>query len=84
VSADVTIAVAGDPVEADEIRAILGRGGIDSRLESIESDGVSGLLDGPCRILVEGSDLERATELLEADDDEEDDDDEQDEDEDDA
>jgi hypothetical protein len=73
-SADVTVAVAGDPVEADEIRAILGRGGVESRLESIEGDGVSGLPDGPCRILVDGGDLERATELLEDADDEEDDD----------
>ena len=73
-SADVTVAVAGDPVEADEIRAVLRRGGIESRLESAEVDGTSALLDGPCRVLVEGDQLERAMELLEADDDEDEDD----------
>ena len=75
-SADVTVAVAGDPVEADEIRAVLRRGGIESRLEAAEGDGTSELLDGPCRVLVEGDQLERAMELLEADDDDEDEDDE--------
>jgi type III secretory pathway lipoprotein EscJ len=74
VSADVTVAVAGDPVEGDEIRAVLRRGGIDARLESAEVDGASALLDGPCRVLVEGSQLERAMELLEADDDDVDED----------
>jgi hypothetical protein len=63
VSADVTVAVAGDPVEADEIRAVLRRGGIESRLEAAEVVGEAALLDG-------------AIELLEADDDDEDEDDE--------
>jgi type III secretory pathway lipoprotein EscJ len=76
VSADVTVAVAGDPVEADEILAVLRLGGIEARLESAEADGSTALLDGPCRVLVEGSQLERAMELLEADDDDEDEDDE--------
>ncbi|MDX6570772.1 MAG: putative prokaryotic signal transducing protein [Gaiellales bacterium] len=75
-SADVTVAVAGDPVEADEIRAVLRRGGIESRLEAAEVVGEAALLDGPCRVLVEGDLLERAMELLEADDDDEDEDDE--------
>lgn len=74
-SADVTVAVAGDPVEADEIRAVLRQGGIESRLEAAELTGTAPLLDGPCRVLVEGSLLERAMELLEADDDDEDEDD---------
>jgi type III secretory pathway lipoprotein EscJ len=74
VSADVTVAVAGDPVEADEIRAVLRQGGIESRLEAAEADGTSELLDGPCRVLVEGDQLERAMELLEANDDEDEDD----------
>ena len=72
-SADVTVAVAADPAEADDVRAILRRGGIETRLESAESDG-SAPLDGPCRVLVEGSLLERALELLEAADDDEDED----------
>ena len=75
-SADVTVAVAGDPAEADEIRAVLRRGGIESRLESAEVAGAAELLDGPCRVLVEGGQLERAMELLEADDEDEDEDDE--------
>jgi hypothetical protein len=74
VSADVTVAVAADPGEADDIRTILGAGGIDSRLEAAELDGAAPLLDGPCRVLVDGSQLERAMELLEAADDEDEDD----------
>jgi hypothetical protein len=74
VSADVTVAVAGDPVEADEIRAVLRRGGIESRLESAEVTGAAALLDGPCRVLVEGAQLERAMELLEDNDEDEDED----------
>jgi hypothetical protein len=76
VSADVTVAVAADPVEADDIRRILGEGGIESRLEAAELDGASPLLDGPCRVLVDGDLLELALELLEAADDDEDEDDE--------
>ena len=75
-SSDVTVAVAGDPVEAEDIRAVLRRGGVESRLESAEVDGASPLLDGPCRVLVDGALLERAMEILEADDDDEDEDDE--------
>lgn len=71
-SADVTVAVAGDPVEADEIRAVLRREGIESRLESAEVAGAAPLLDGPCRVLVEGALLERAMEILDADEDDED------------
>jgi hypothetical protein len=74
VSADVTVAVAGDPVEAEDIRAVLRRGGVESRLESAEVDGAAPLLDGPCRVLVDGALLERAMEILEADDDEDEDD----------
>jgi hypothetical protein len=74
VSADVTVAVAADPGEADDIRRILGEGGIDSRLEAAELEGASPLLDGPCRVLVDGDQLERALELLEAADDEDEDD----------
>jgi type III secretory pathway lipoprotein EscJ len=74
VTAEVTVAVAGDPVEADEIRAVLRRGGVESTVESAEVDGASALLDGPCRVLVESAHVERAMELLEADDDDEDED----------
>jgi hypothetical protein len=76
VSADVTVAVAADPVEADDIRRILREGGIDSRLEAAEVEAAAPQLDGPCRVLVAGGLLERAMELLEAADDDEDEDDE--------
>jgi hypothetical protein len=73
VSADATVAIAGDPSEADEIRAVLRGAGIDSRIESAEHEGAGPLLDGPCRVLVEGGLLERALEALEDADDEDDD-----------
>jgi hypothetical protein len=73
-SADVVVAVAGDPIEADQIRAVLREGGIESRLEAAEVEGAGPLLDGPCRVLVLESLYERALEVLEADDDDEDDD----------
>ena len=52
------------------------RGGIESRLEAAELEGAAPLIDGPCRVLVAGHPLERALEVLEADDDDEDEDDE--------
>jgi hypothetical protein len=70
-SADVTVAVAGDPVEGDQIRAVLQQGGVESRLESAEADGAGPLLDGPCRVLVAEGSYDRAVELLEAADDDE-------------
>jgi Putative prokaryotic signal transducing protein len=73
-SADVTVAVAADPIEADQIRAVLRQGGIESRLEAAELEGSGPLLDGPCRVLVAEDLYERALELLEDDDDDEDDD----------
>jgi hypothetical protein len=74
-SADVTVAVAGDPIEADQIRAVLRQGGIESRLESAEVEGAGPLLDGPCRVLVAEGLYERALEVLEAEDDDDDEDD---------
>ncbi|MEO9176271.1 MAG: DUF2007 domain-containing protein [Gaiellales bacterium] len=73
-SADVVVAVAGDPIEADQIRAVLREGGIESRLEPAEVEGAGPLLDGPCRVLVAEGLYERALEVLEADDDDADDD----------
>jgi hypothetical protein len=74
VSADVTVAIAADPVEADDICGLLRDAGIDSRLEAAELEGGGPLIDGPCRVLVADSLLERALEVLEAADDDEDDD----------
>jgi hypothetical protein len=64
-SADVTIAVAGDPIEAEEIRAVLRDGGIDSTLEAAEVEHAGPLLDGPCRVLVPEDLYERALAVLE-------------------
>jgi hypothetical protein len=64
-SADVTIAVAGDPIEAEEIRAVLRDGGIDSTLEAAEVEAAGPLLDGPCRVLVPEDLYERALAVLE-------------------
>jgi hypothetical protein len=75
VSADVTVAVAGDPSEADEIRAVLRRAGIDSRIEGTEALSPGPSLDGPCRVVVAGELAERALEALEDDDNDEDEDD---------
>jgi hypothetical protein len=72
-SADVTIAVAGDPIEAEEIRAVLRDGGIESTLESAEVEDAGPLLDGPCRVLVPEDLYERALAVLEDEDDDEDD-----------
>ena len=72
-SADVTIAVAGDPIEAEEIRAVLRQGGIDSTLEGAEVDDTGPVLDGPCRVLVHEDQYERALEVLEDEADEDDD-----------
>lgn len=73
-SADVTVAIAADPVEADDICGLLRDAGIDSRLEAAELEGAGPLIDGPCRVLVPDNLLERALEVLEAADDDEDDD----------
>jgi hypothetical protein len=72
VSADVTVAVAADPIEADDICAVLHAAGIESRLEAAEVEGAGPLLDGPCRVLVADSLLDRAREALEEADDEDD------------
>jgi hypothetical protein len=64
-SSDVTVAVAGDPIEADAIRAVLREGGVEARLEAAELDGAGPLIDGPCRVLVTEGQYDRAIELLE-------------------
>jgi len=74
VSADVTVAIAADPVEADDICGVLRAAGIETRLEAAELDGAGPLIDGPCRVLVADTLLERALEVLEAEDDDEDED----------
>ena len=62
----VTIAVAADITEADEIRRLLTGAGISSELEAAESDVVAPIGDGPCRVLVEARAVESATDVLSA------------------
>lgn len=54
----VQVALAGDVAEAQEIRAILSRAGIDSELEAAEDD--------PLTVLVPESSLEAAQDAIEA------------------
>jgi hypothetical protein len=60
----VTIAVAGDIAEAQEVRGVLDRAGITATLEGAEGaiGGAPG--DGPCRILVEAPLVDRARDAL--------------------
>ena len=62
-SADVTVAIAADPVEADDICGVLRAAGIEARLEAAELEGAGPLIDGPCRVLVADTLLERALEV---------------------
>ena len=54
----VQVAVAGDVTEAEEIRTILSRAGIDSELQAAEDD--------PLTVLVPESDVEAAQDAIEA------------------
>ncbi len=54
----VQVAVAGDVAEAEEIRAILSRAGIDSELQAAEDD--------PLTVLVPERDVEAAQDAIEA------------------
>ncbi len=72
-SGKVTVAIAGDTAEADEIQAVLLRAGIESELEGAETDAAGMPHDGPCRILVGDLDVEAARDALTAADAEEDD-----------
>jgi hypothetical protein len=60
----VTVAVTGDVAEAQEIRGVLERVGIDTELEGAETD-VGGVPhDGPCRVLVRDDHAEAALDAL--------------------
>ena len=54
----VQVAVAGDVTEAEEIRTILSRAGIDSELQAAEDD--------PLTVLVPEGDVEAAQDAIEA------------------
>ena len=60
----VTVAVAGDVAEAQDIRGILARAGIDAQLEHAETEAGAAPLDGPCRVLVGELQREAALEAL--------------------
>jgi hypothetical protein len=60
----VTVAVAGDITEADEIRSVLQRAGISAELEGAESEVAGAPLDGPCRVLVRDAHAEAALDAL--------------------
>lgn len=60
----VTIAVAADITEADEIRRLLSEAGIPSDLEAAEVDAVMPAGDGPCRVLVDAGAVESAIDAL--------------------
>jgi hypothetical protein len=61
----VTIAVAGDPAEADAICGVLERAGIPTSLEGAEGELGGEPHDGPCRILVADGSADAARDALE-------------------
>ncbi len=69
----VTVAVAGDMAEADEIRRHLLQAGIEASLEGAESGWGPAEGDGPCRVLVDAAFADPAADALSALDDEGDD-----------
>jgi hypothetical protein len=60
----VTVAVAGDVAEAQEIRGVLEAAGIDAELEGAETEAAGLPHDGPCRVLVRDLHAEAALEAL--------------------
>ena len=72
----VTVAVAGDVMEAEEIQGVLAGAGIQSAREAAEGEvpGAATLGDGPCRILVPQDVYESALSALEESDEAADDD----------
>ena len=72
----VTVAVAGDVMEAEEIQGVLAGAGIHSSREAAEGEvpGAATLGDGPCRILVAQDAYESALSALEESDEAADDD----------
>jgi hypothetical protein len=62
----VTIYVASDITEADDVQGILAEAGIASTLEPAESAEPAPVGDGPCRVLVAGHLREAAIDALAA------------------
>jgi hypothetical protein len=63
----VSILVAADITEADEVQRLLATAGIDSSLEPVETEGAAVAADGPCRVLVAADQQESALAALQAD-----------------
>jgi hypothetical protein len=64
--AQVTVYVASDITEADDVQGILAEAGISSTLEPAESAEPAPTGDGPCRVLVPGHLREAALDALAA------------------
>jgi hypothetical protein len=63
----ISILVAADITEADEVQRLLATAGIDSSLEPVEAEGAAIASDGPCRVLVAADQQESALAALQAD-----------------
>ena len=73
----VSIMVAADMAEADDVRRVLAGASIDSTVEPAESLGIGSVGVGPCRILVAAGDRDAALDVLAGIDDDRDDDEEE-------
>ncbi len=62
----ISILVAADITEADEVQRLLAAAGIDSTLERVDLDGVVDTGDGPLRVLVPADQHESALAALQA------------------
>ena len=63
----ISILVAADITEADEVQRLLATAGIESSLEPVEEEGSAIASDGPCRVLVAAEQQESAIAALQAD-----------------
>ena len=62
----ISILVAADITEADEVQRLLAAAGIESTLERVDTDGAAGTGDGPVRVLVAADQHESALAVLQA------------------
>ncbi len=62
----ISILVAADITEADEVQRLLAAAGIDSTLERVDVEGTVGTGDGPLRVLVPADQHESALAALQA------------------
>jgi type III secretory pathway lipoprotein EscJ len=63
----ISILVAADITEADEVLQVLADAGIDATLERVDVEGGADAGDGPLRVLVEAEQHEAALAVLQAD-----------------